>query len=138
MNTSERIKIIAKDLLEKSEVALMSLEVEKQNQIIKKYEERITNLEKRMATYIDVTMALAKEVKTHLIIRNMKRENGKHGRSDAEVALRWQQWRAEYASGASVAQIANRWGMDRATVEYARKRDWKHKGDREIKGMLVA
>jgi len=68
----------------------------------------------------------------------MKKDNGRHGRSDREVALRWQQWKAEYASGASVAQIANRWGMDRATVEYARKKGWKHKGDREIGGILVA
>lgn len=124
MTTNERLKLIAKELLEKSEIALMSEKIETQNRQIARYEERITNLEKRMGTYIEATMALAKETKTQLVIRSLKIDGRKHGRSDGEVEIRWGQWKAEFEAGIPMRQIAARWGMDPSTVKYAQKHNW--------------
>ena len=124
MTTNERLKLIAKELLEKSEIALMSEKIDMQNRQIARYEERITNLEKRMGTYIEATMALAKETKTQLVIRSLKIDGRRHGRSDGEVEIRWKQWKAEFEAGVPFRQIAARWGMDPSTVKYAWKHNW--------------
>jgi hypothetical protein len=80
-----------------------------------------------MQGYTKVTMDLAREIHMDIAVKGKvalmrKTKKGRHGRTPEEVAKRWAEWKSLDESGMGAFQIASRWGVDRATVDYAKRK----------------
>lgn len=114
-----------KKLVANSEISLLNEQIWQQHKTIMFLEERVIAFERLVASYTKVTMDLSKEVRAGVAVQGLKTNKGKYGRSAEEVAKRWSEWkRQEEEEGMTRAQIARRWGVDRATVEYARAKGY--------------
>lgn len=112
-------------LIDKSELSLLAEQVWQQHKTILFLEERVTAFERLVASYANVTLDLAKELRAGVALQGLKTKNGKYGRSAEEVAKRWAEWKKLEEQGMTPAQIARRWSVDRATVEYARAKGYE-------------
>jgi hypothetical protein len=115
-STYEKIK----KLVAGSEVSLLNEQIWQQYKTIAFLEERVAAFERLVQGYTKVTMDLANEVKFKIELAREKTPKGRLGRSAAEVKKRWSEWGELDKQGWSPARIASRYGVDKATVRYAK------------------
>ena len=124
-STYEKIR----ELVAKSEVSLIQEQIWAQHKTILFLEERVSAFERLVSTYNKVTMDMAEELKFVVaqhsrVTSHRKTETGRYGRSAGEVAKRWLEWKALEDGGMTTFHIARLWRVDKASVDYAKKKGY--------------
>jgi hypothetical protein len=120
-----------KRLVEQSAVPLIASQIETLRGSLRHLEQTVFKMEVDLQSYAKVTKALTEELNEALKIRTHRtsyvNEKGKQAyyRDPISVRGRWEEWRKLLAEGTPMKVVANRWGVDRRSVQYARKQNFK-------------
>ena len=120
-----------KRLVEQSAVPLITNKIDTLRSSLHHLEQIVFKMEKDLQSYAKVTQALTEELNETLQVRVHKTAyvNGKgrqsYYRDPNSVKGRWEEWQKLLAEGTPIQVIANRWGVDRRSIQYARKRNFK-------------
>lgn len=117
-----------KKLVAESHAALLSEEVLRLRGILSETQGQIEKLMGKFEEYREVTAKLAEEMGAMQAVRKVDKRigagRGKYLRDLRSVTHRWSEWRKLYFSGMNETQIANRYGVDRGTIAYAKSKNW--------------
>jgi len=120
-----------KALVELSAVPILTNQIETMRTTISNLENFVIKINRDMESYAKVTTALAEElhkvhqIRTHKTTRINDDGTPTYYRDPQSVKGRWAEWKQLLEEGYPVAAIARRWGVDRRTVQYARKRGFQ-------------
>lgn len=121
-----KMQIVARDLVEKSELSLFYTKIERQREAMLEFHKSIININRRLNITDELVLKLAQEIGARKILP-MEKKNGKYCRNMFDVEKRWLAWKAEYEQGNHTRQIAEKWGVHPASVYYAKCRNWVSK-----------
>ena len=120
-----------KALVEQSAVPLLTDKINTLRTSLHNLEQIVFKMEKDLQSYATVTTALSEEINKALKIRThvtaYVNKDGKQAyyRDPASVQGRWSEWKKLLEEGVPLVAIARRWGVDRRSIQYARKHDFK-------------
>lgn len=128
----DRIQILTKTYVENSELALFYTRMDAQANRIKHLVEEVEALHKRIRMSDELVLKLALEIGARKLLP-VKRVNGKYSKSVLEVKRRYEVWKSEHENGMNIKEIADKWQVDYATVQYAKNRNWISKNMEKLK-----
>ena len=128
----DRIQILTKTYVENSELALFYTRMDAQANRIKYLVEEVEALHKRIRMSDELVLKLALEIGARKLLP-VKRVNGKYSKSVLEVKRRYEVWKSEHENGMNIKEIADKWQVDYATVQYAKNRNWISKNMEKLK-----
>jgi hypothetical protein len=120
-----------KRLVEQSAVPLISSQIETLRDSLRHLEQTVFKMERDLQSYAKATTALTEELNQALKIRTHRtsyvNERGKQAyfRDPISVAGRWGEWKKLLEEGTPTAVVARQWGVDRRSIQYARKQNFK-------------
>lgn len=120
-----------KALVELSAVPLLTSQIETMRKSIHNLEGFIFKIEKDLQSYAKATTALAEElnaihqIRTHKTTRINDDGKATYYRDPTSVKGRWLEWKELLEQGYPVSAVARRWGVDRRSVQYARKQNFQ-------------
>ena len=128
----DRIQILTKTYVENSELALFYTRMDAQTSRIKYLVEEVEALHKRIKMSDELVLKLAEEIGARKLLP-VKRVNGKYSKRVLEVKKRYEVWKSEHKNGMNIKEIADKWQVDYATVQYAKNRNWISKNMEKLK-----
>jgi hypothetical protein len=128
----DRVKILTQTYVQNSELALFYTRMDAQTNRIKYLVEEVEALHKRIRISDELVIKLAAEIGARKLLP-VKRVNGKYSKSVLEVKKRYEVWKSEHANGMNIKEIADKWQVDYATVQYAKNRNWISKNMEKLK-----
>lgn len=120
-----------KRLVEQSAVPLIASQIETLRGSLRHLEQTVFKMEVDLQSYAKVTKALTEELNKTLKIRSHRtayvNDEGRQAyyRDPISVKGRWEEWQKLLAEGTPIQVIARRWGVDRRSIQYARKQNFK-------------
>lgn len=120
-----------KRLVEQSALPLITNRIDNLRASLDHLEKVVFKMERDLQSYVKVTKALTEEVNEALKIRTHRtsyvNDKGKQAyyRDPISVKGRWEEWKKLIEEGTPMKVVANRWGVDRRSVQYARKQNFK-------------
>jgi len=122
---------VIKSLVEQSAVPLLTDQIRNLRTSIHNLEQIVFKTERDLQSYAKATKDLAEElnkafkVRTHITAYVNKAGKQKYYRDPTSVHGRWAEWKKLIEDGVPIAVIARRWGIDRGSIKYAKKHNFR-------------